>query len=84
MIIYVVEKGYVVTDPCDYEKDTHKWKSTKYKQFQAESSKRCISHSTDPYKEEEGRQVLMFTECTDETNPDSFQWQKWNSFVWLK
>lgn len=72
----------MVTDPCDYEKQAFKWETTKYKQFK-DHLNRCISHSTDPYPEEHERQVLMFTDCVDESSPENLRWQRWNSFNWL-
>jgi len=72
----------MVTDTCDYNKSSFKWITNKHRQFKS-AANQCISHATDPYKENNERQVLMFTKCAEESNPSSFQWQLWNSFIWL-
>ena len=76
------EQSYMVSDPCDYDKASMKWKTSEHKQFIDEKN-RCISHSTDPYPGKNGRQVLMFTECVSDPKSSSLRWQGWQSFTWL-
>ena len=83
MYVYMfTDRGYMVTGPCDYEEERFKWQWTELQQFR-DAKGRCISHSTDPYPEEHQRQALMFTKCTNQSNLDVYQWQKWTSFIWL-
>lgn len=72
----------MLSDPCDYDKDYMKWNTSDYHQF-IDSKGQCISHATDPYAGQNGRQVLMFTKCSNDPKNAQLKWQGWKSFIWL-
>jgi len=68
----------MVTYPCKKDNADQTWTRTDLQQFQV--NEMCMTHSSDPYPDQNRRTIIMFVKCHDAAD-QNLRWQQWKNFI---